>query len=124
MVRSRNAASRTMWPALWPHPSGGRRRLLLRTRVRYRSFLKLRVPLGVDQAVDPLGRGHRETHRHGFARRRGQAMLGRLAMQVGAVGVGDDQAGILWKYLARQILREGKEQPVAMHPVVLPFLVG
>ena len=51
-------------------------------------------------------------------------MLGRLAMQVRAVGVGDDQAGAFRENLARQILCEGKEQPVAMHPVVLPFLVG
>ena len=51
-------------------------------------------------------------------------MLRRLAMQVCAVGIGDDQAGVFRKNLAGQILREGKEQPVAMHPVVLPFLVG
>ena len=82
------------------------------------------MPLRIDQAVDPLRGGHRKTHRHRFARCRRQAMLGRLAMQVRAVGVGDDQAGILRKNLARQILREGEEQPVAMHPVVLPFLVG
>ena len=55
---------------------------------------------------------------------RRQAMLGRLAMQMRAIGVGDDQAGIVRENLARQILREGEEQPVAMHPVVLPFLVG
>ena len=51
-------------------------------------------------------------------------MLRRLAMQMRAIGVGDDQAGIRRENLARQILREGKEQPVAMHPVILPLLVG
>jgi len=68
--------------------------------------LKLAVPLRIDQPVDPLGGGHRKAHRHRFARCRRQAMLGGFAMQVGAVGVGDDQAGILRKYLARKILRE------------------
>ena len=51
-------------------------------------------------------------------------MLRRLAMQMRAIGVRDDQAGILRKDLARQILREGEEQPVAMCPLLLPFLVG
>ena len=46
------------------------------------------------------------------------------AVKMRAVGIGDDQAGILREYLAGQILREGEEQPVAMHPVVLPFLIG
>jgi len=31
---------------------------------------------------------------------------------------------VAWKYLARQVLREGEEQPVAMRAVILPFLVG
>ena len=51
-------------------------------------------------------------------------MLGRVAMQMRAVGVGDDQSGIGRKQFAGQILREGEEQPVAMQPVVLPFLIG
>ena len=89
-----------------------------------RRLSKLPIPLRIDQAVDPLRRGHRETNRHRFARCRRQAVLGRFAMQMGTIGVSDDQAGVLRKNLARQILREGEEQPVAMHPVVLPFLVG
>ncbi len=50
-------------------------------------------------------------------------MLGRIAMQMRAVGVGNDQSGVGRKQLAGQILREGEEQPVAMRPVVLPFLI-
>ena len=86
--------------------------------------LKLRMPLRIDQAVDPLRGGHRKAQRHRLAGRRRQAMLRRLAMQMRAIGVGDDQAGVGGKDLARQILREGEEQPVAMGAVFLPFLVG
>jgi hypothetical protein len=45
-------------------------------------------------------------------------------MHVRAVGVGDDQAGFGRENLATQVLGEGEEQPVAMRPVVRPFLVG
>ena len=38
--------------------------------------------------------------------------------------VGDDQPGVRRKYLAGHLDRGGKEQPVAVHPVVHPFLVG
>ena len=82
------------------------------------------MPLRVDQPVDALRGGHREPHRHQLARRRGQAMLRRLAMQMRAIGVGNDQAGACGENLAGQILREGKEQPVAMRAIILPFLVG
>src|SRR6185295_17489628 len=79
--------------------------------------LELPVPLRIDQPVDPLRGRHCEPHRHRFACGGWQAMLGRLAMEMGAVGVGDDQTGAFREYLARQILREGEEQLVAMHPV-------
>ena len=45
-------------------------------------------------------------------------------MHVGAIGIGDNQAGFLGKDVARQILREGEEQPVAMGAIVLPFVIG
>jgi hypothetical protein len=51
-------------------------------------------------------------------------MLRGFAVQMGAIGVGDDQAGLGRENLARQILGEGKEQPVAMRAVLMPFLVG
>ena len=70
------------------------------------------MPLRIDHAVDPLRCGHRKAHRHRFARCRRQAMLGRFAMQVRAIGISDDQAGVLRKNFARQILREGEEQEV------------
>ena len=41
-----------------------------------------------------------------------------------AEGVGDDQAGVGREDLARDVERGGEEQPVAMQPVVDPFLVG
>src|SRR5262245_6821560 len=51
-------------------------------------------------------------------------MLGRLAEKMRAIGIGDDQTSILWKKIAAQVLRESEEQPVAMGPVVLPFVIG
>src|SRR5882672_7788459 len=86
--------------------------------------LKFRVSLRIDQPADALCRGKREPHRHQLARRRRQAMLRRFAKKMRAIGVGDDQASILWKKIAAQILREGEEQPVAMGAVVLPFVIG
>ena len=41
-----------------------------------------------------------------------------------AEGVGDDQAGVGRENLARHFERGGEEQPVAVQPVVDPFLVG
>ena len=38
--------------------------------------------------------------------------------------VGDDQAGVLGKNLARHIDGRCEEQSVAMEPVIHPFLVG
>src|SRR6266481_2068938 len=55
--------------------------------------LKLPMPLRIDQTVDPLRGGNGEADRHQLAGRRRQAMLRRLAMQMRAIGVGDDQAG-------------------------------
>lgn len=57
-------------------------------------------------------------------RLRRQAVLRRFAVQVRAIGVGHDQTGVGGENLARQILREREEQPVAMHPAIPPFLVG
>jgi hypothetical protein len=81
------------------------------------------VPLRIDQPVDPQSRRHRKTHRHLLARGGRDLVLGRLAMQMRAIGVGDDEAGVLRKDLARQVLREGEEQPVAMGAVFVPFLI-
>src|ERR1035437_8089663 len=88
------------------------------------SNLKLAVALRIDQTVDPLRRGKREPHHHQLAGRRRQPMLRRLAMHMRAIGVGDDQAVLFGENLARQVLGEGEEQPVAMRPVIPPFLVG
>src|ERR1700694_867600 len=90
---------------------------------RPRTPLKLPMPLRIDQPVDPLRRGHGEPYRHQLAGRGRQPMLRRLAMQMRAIGIGDDQPGLFGENLARQILREAEEQPVAMRAVVLPFLV-
>ena len=45
-------------------------------------------------------------------------------MHVRAIGVRDDQAGVFAENLARQILGEGEEQPIAMGAVLVPFLIG
>src|SRR4051794_28656765 len=78
---------------------------------------KLGVPLGVDEAIDALRGGEAKPDHHQLARRRRQAVLGRVAMQMRPIGVGDDQTRVSRKDLARQILRKSKEQPVAMRAV-------
>ena len=72
----------------------------VRGRLSLENALKLAMPLRIDQPVDPLRGGHRETHRHRFAGCRRQAVLRRVAMHVRAIGIGDDQAGVGGKYLA------------------------
>ena len=53
-----------------------------------------------------------------------QPVLRRLADDRCAEGVGDDEPGVGRENLARHLERGGEEQPVAMQPVVHPFLVG
>ena len=53
------------------------------------------MTLRIDQPIDPLRRGDGEAHRHQLAGRRRQPMLRRLAMQMRAIGVRNDQAGLL-----------------------------
>ena len=53
-----------------------------------------------------------------------QAVLRRLAHDLRAERVGDDQPGVLRENLARHFERGGEEQPVAMRAIVHPFLVG
>ncbi len=51
-------------------------------------------------------------------------MLGRFAVQMGAIGVGDDQPGIEREDFVGQFPGESEKQPVAMRSVFRPFLVG
>ena len=55
------------------------------------------MPLRIDQPVDALCGGQREAYRHQLAGRRRQPMLRRFAMQMRAIGVRHDQAGLLGK---------------------------
>src|SRR6516165_8408617 len=48
----------------------------------------------------------------------------RLAHHRRAEGVGDDEAGIRRKNLARHVERGGEKQPIAMQPIIEPLLVG
>jgi hypothetical protein len=66
----------------------------------------------------------REAQHDGLAPRRHQPVLGRLAHDRSAEGIGHDQPGVAGKYLARHIDDGGEEQPVAMQFVVHPLLVG
>ena len=51
-------------------------------------------------------------------------MLRRLADDLRAEGVGHDQPGVGREDFARHLERGGEEQPVAVQPIVDPFLVG
>jgi NAD-dependent oxidoreductase involved in siderophore biosynthesis len=82
------------------------------------------MPLRIVQPTQPLRRHGGEAKQHALARRGGKFVFRRLAVQVRAIGVGDDQSGVAGKQVARHFLREGKEQPITMQPVVRPLPVG
>ena len=63
----------------------------------------------------------RKAQHDGLARRRRNPVLGRLANDRGAEGVGHDETGIGRKYLARNVDDGGEKQPVAVQPIVHPF---
>jgi two-component system, response regulator RegA len=69
-------------------------------------------------------RALRDAQHHRLARRRGELVLRRFAHDLAAESVGDDQARVLRKNLARHVERGGKEQPVAMRAIFHPFVVG
>ena len=75
-------------------------RFSVRHCVKSRNFTKARRPR-IDQTVQAVRRGLGETQEHGLARRAGEPVLRRLAQDLGAVGVGEDQAGILREDLER-----------------------
>jgi hypothetical protein len=53
-----------------------------------------------------------------------EAVLGRFADKRCTERVGNNKAGVRREDLARHFKRGGEEQPVAMKPVVDPFLIG
>lgn len=80
-------------------------------------------PVWVGQYLQPsCGRACKQ-QQHGLAGRGMHPMFGRLTHKIRAEFVGNDQAGILRKNLMRHVSGGRKQQPVAMHPIVLPFLI-
>ena len=61
---------------------------------------------------------------HRLARRRVQPMLGRLAYEIGAKLVRNNQPRIIRKNMTWHVGSGCKEQPIAVHSIVLPFLIG
>ena len=53
-----------------------------------------------------------------------QPVLGRLAHDGRAEGIGNDEADVGGKNLARHFERGSEEQPVAMQPVIDPLPIG
>ncbi len=87
-------------------------------------FIRVR-PSRIDQGLQPQRRAMRNTQRHHLARRCRQLVLRRVAQTnsppkpsatISPVSFGKISHGTSH--------RRGEEQPVAMHPVVHPFLVG
>ena len=79
--------------------------------------------LRIGQPAQALGRSLGKTQHQRLAGRGSEPMLGRVTVQVRAIRVSDDQADVVRKYLTWQLVGEGKEQLVAMLPVIFPFLV-
>lgn len=91
---------------------------------RQKSELPFGMALRIGETIEPLGRRQCEAEHHRLARRRRQAVLRRFAMQMSAIGVGNDEAGVCGKNPARQIARKGEEQAVAMRAIILPLSIG
>ena len=53
-----------------------------------------------------------------------EPMLRGLALERCAEGIGNDKAGVLRENFARHVERGGEKQPVAVQPIVDPFLIG
>ena len=60
----------------------------------YSALQQKPVRLGVDQPVQAVGGGLGEAEQHRLSGGAGELVLGGLANQLGAIGVGEDQAGV------------------------------
>ncbi len=88
------------------------------------SLFALIRPLRIRQRRQPQRRGAGKRQQHALAGRGMQPVLRRLAGDLGPERIRHDEAGILRKNVARDRKRGGEEQPVAVQPIVHPFLVG
>ena len=66
----------------------------------------------------------REAQRHRSTRCGGDPLFRRLADYRSAECVGNDQAGIGREDIARHLGVRGEEQPIAVPPIIHPFLIG
>ena len=82
------------------------------------------VPVRVGERGEAQRRRTSEGEHHALAGGGMQPMLRRLADDRCTEGIGDDETGVAGENLARHVERGGEEQPVAMEPIVHPFLVG
>jgi hypothetical protein len=61
------------------------------------------------------------SQKHGAAGRGGHSVFRGLPYDIGAIGIGQDQAGVLWKLAGWQALGDRKEKPVAIGVIIAPF---
>jgi len=64
-----------------------------------------------------------EFHRHHFPPRRGELVFRAHPLDLGIIGVGKDQAGVIGQQLYRKIAVHGPEEPVAPFQLALPLIV-
>ena len=81
-------------------------------------------PCGSTSACRRMCRGMGKAQHHRLAGRGRQPVLGRFAQDRRAERIRHDQPGVRWENLAWHVHDRGEEQPVAMQPVLHPFLVG
>jgi hypothetical protein len=74
--------------------------------------------------MKPLRRRMGKAQKQRAARRGGYAMLRRLPQNLGAIGIGNNEARAVRHDFDRHVLRNGKVKSVAMGAIVLPFAVG
>jgi hypothetical protein len=62
--------------------------------------------------------------KHGAAGRGGHSVFGGWPYDIGAIGIGQDQACVLRKLAGRHALGDREEKPVAVGAIIAPFGVG
>ena len=84
----------------------------------------LEPAMRIEVELEPERRGAGEIEHHGLAPRRRQPRLDRLAHQLGAVAIGQDQPCLVGNDVAGEVGIDREIEPVAKFQIVLPFAVG
>jgi hypothetical protein len=80
-------------------------------------------PAWIAQAMEAMRSRMREAHEHGAARGWGYSMLWRLPQNIAAIGIGQNEPGVLGHDVDGHALGNGKIELVAMGAILTPFCI-